>query len=72
MKVVEEEECFLNKFKEIMKQVLEENGQKTKLKCFNYRKGGHFERNCSAPRKRAKSVSPTRNYKKNHLHKSPR
>ena len=31
MEVVEEEECLLNKSKEMMKLVLEENGQKEKL-----------------------------------------
>ena len=35
MEVVEEEEWLLNKFKEMMKIVMEENGQKAKLKYFN-------------------------------------
>ena len=30
IEVVEEDECLLNKFKEMMEQVLEENGQKAK------------------------------------------
>ena len=35
VKVVDGNECLLNKFKEILKQVLRENGQKGKPKCFN-------------------------------------
>ena len=44
----------------MMKQALEENGQKSKSKCFNCGKGGHFQRNCKAPRNRSRPVSPTR------------
>ena len=57
--VVEEEESLLNKLKKMLKQV-GENGQKTNLKCFNCGKCGHFQRNCKAPRKRSRSVSPSR------------
>ena len=41
IEVVEEEESLLNKIKEMLKQVLEENGQ-AKLKCFNCGKSGNF------------------------------
>ena len=34
-KAAEENECLLNKLKEILKQVLRENGQNGKPKCFN-------------------------------------
>ena len=40
LKVVEEEESFLNKSKEMLKQVLEENLRKAKLKSFNCGKTG--------------------------------
>ena len=41
------------------KHVSRENKQKAKPKCFNCRKGGHFQRNCTAPRIKSKTVSPT-------------
>ena len=62
MEVVEEEETLLNKLKEMLNQV-GENGQRTKLKCFNRGKSGNFQRNCKAPRKGFRSVSPFRTNK---------
>ena len=44
-----EEEGLLNKFKEVLKQVLEENGQKAKIKCFNCGKGCHVQKKVQAP-----------------------
>ena len=55
MEVVEEEESFLNKLKNMLKQV-GENGKKTNLKCFNCGKGGHFQRNCKALRKKYRFI----------------
>ena len=50
----------MNKLKEILKQVLRENEQKGKPKCFNCGKGDNFQRNCKVPRNRSRPVSPTR------------
>ena len=36
MKVAEEEECLLNKFKEMINLLLSENGQKAQLTYFNW------------------------------------
>ena len=60
VETVEEKECLLNKLKEIIKQILRENEQNAKSKRFNCGKGGHFQRNCKAPRNRSRPVSPTR------------
>ena len=51
MEAPAEEGRLLNKFKEMIKQVLEENGLRAKLKCFNREKGGDFQRKCNAPGK---------------------
>ena len=53
-------ECLLNKLKEVLKQVLRENGQKGEPKCFNCGKGGYFQRNCKAKRNISTPVPPTR------------
>ena len=37
----------------MMIQVLEKNGPELNLKCFNYGKGGNFQTNFKAPRKRS-------------------
>ena len=52
MEVAQGGECLLAKVKDMVKQALEENGQKSKSKWFNCGKGGNFQRNCKAPRKR--------------------
>ena len=58
--LVEEKECILNKLKEILKQVLEETRRKWMRKCFNCGKSGNFQRNCKAPRKKQRCISPIR------------
>ena len=63
MEVVQGDECPLAKVKELMKQALKENGQKSKSKCFNCGKAGYFQINRKAPRKRSRSASPSRNKK---------
>ena len=62
VEAVEEKQGLLNKLKEIVNQVLRENGQKAKRKCFNRGKGGHFNRNCKAPWNRSRPVPLTRRY----------
>ncbi|XP_065356224.1 uncharacterized protein LOC135950620 [Calliphora vicina] len=46
---------------EAVVEALNEKQCKTKIKCYNCRKIGHTQRNCRAPRKRTRYVSPSRN-----------
>ena len=46
--------------KAIVKQVLRENEQKAKAKCFNCGKSGHFQNNYKASQNRSRLVSQTR------------
>ena len=52
-------ECLSNKLKEMLKQVVGKT-QRTKPKCFNCGKYGHFQRNYKAPRKQSILILPTR------------
>ena len=52
MEVVEED--LLNKFKKMLKQVLKEDGQKTKFKYFNCGKDGHISKKLGSATKMVK------------------
>ncbi|XP_065356251.1 uncharacterized protein LOC135950648 [Calliphora vicina] len=58
--VAEDERNIVDELKKVL-EAFNDKHRKARVRCYNCGKSGHIQRNCKAPRKRTRSVSPPRN-----------